>query len=373
MAKSYEVEIDAHSSIYKKDYLENNYKERKLKVYFSTPDNEVNERTGILLLIPGFGGNANSNVYKKMRKEFADKYNLITIQCDYFGWEFMQSDYENLQIVGAIFNTNCQSIIDMYKSKIQGCRSLDEIINIDYRVDTKLTFNKLCNECIDNFCDMGIMQGLDNVLATLFVMNTIYSNDYIFNTNRVIIMGQSHGSYLAYLCNYLCQGLYTNILDNSSWVFPSYLNEDRFFYNQVKDNLLFEVKQSYYAKEENLKLKYLSLEKIYKDFFNECKIVVYHGADDDLISYNIKNDALKDINNVEINKVTSEHIGKGIFSSTSHGCGADFLELFNIYWKENIEINNKLNCELRYKNKSFILNGQCFIEYSNNIPVYFLR
>ena len=25
-----------------------------------------------------------------MRNTFADKYKLVTVQCDYFGWEFMQ-------------------------------------------------------------------------------------------------------------------------------------------------------------------------------------------------------------------------------------------------------------------------------------------
>ncbi|MEG2337704.1 MAG: DUF2920 family protein, partial [Clostridium sp.] len=148
MAKSYEVEIDAHSSIYKKDYLENNYTERKLKVYFSTPDHEVNEQTGILLLIPGFGANANSNVYKKMRKEFADKYNLVTIQCDYFGWEFMQSDYSNLMLETEEYDTDDIRIRNEYSNKIKGCKSLEKMINIYYEVKVTLSFGKKCNENI---------------------------------------------------------------------------------------------------------------------------------------------------------------------------------------------------------------------------------
>lgn len=82
MAKSYGYEMFGHPSIYSSN-------SRKLKVYFSEPDAGVNEDTGILLLIAGFGGNANSKVYNKMRAVFADKFNLITVQCNYFGWEFM--------------------------------------------------------------------------------------------------------------------------------------------------------------------------------------------------------------------------------------------------------------------------------------------
>ena len=78
MAKEYDFSMYGHPSIYKN-------MERKLHVYFTEPEEGINEYTGILLLIPGFGGNSKSNVYKKMRNIFADKYNLVVVQCDYFG------------------------------------------------------------------------------------------------------------------------------------------------------------------------------------------------------------------------------------------------------------------------------------------------
>ena len=90
MSKAYSIEILAHSSIYKNNYLDNNYKERKLRVDYSEPE-RINESTGILLLIPGYGASIDSNVYKKMRGKFSDLYNLIILQCDYFGSEFMQT------------------------------------------------------------------------------------------------------------------------------------------------------------------------------------------------------------------------------------------------------------------------------------------
>lgn len=72
MAKEYNYEMFGQPSIYSS-------KERKLNIYFSEPEDGINEETGIILFIAGFGGNANSNVYKKMRSVFADKYNLVTI------------------------------------------------------------------------------------------------------------------------------------------------------------------------------------------------------------------------------------------------------------------------------------------------------
>lgn len=58
----------------------------------------------IFLFILGYEGNANSNAYKKMRYEFAHKYNLITIQCAYFGFEFMQES-KNLIPLNLEMNT----------------------------------------------------------------------------------------------------------------------------------------------------------------------------------------------------------------------------------------------------------------------------
>ena len=86
MSKEYMVKTKSQSSLYTNIHGG----DRDLTVYYSIPDRGVTAETGVLLLIPGYGGNANSNVYRKMRRVFPDLYNLIVVQCDYFGWEFMQ-------------------------------------------------------------------------------------------------------------------------------------------------------------------------------------------------------------------------------------------------------------------------------------------
>ena len=66
-------------------------KDRAYTLYFSVPDNPGagGRKMGICLLIAGFGADANASVYRKMRREFADRENLVVVQCDYFGYEFM--------------------------------------------------------------------------------------------------------------------------------------------------------------------------------------------------------------------------------------------------------------------------------------------
>lgn len=89
MSKEYCIKIPGHNSLYERDYRIDNYKKRLLKVHYCEPE-ILNNETGILLLISGYGANAESKVYKKMRRIFSDKYNLLVLQCEYFGNEFMK-------------------------------------------------------------------------------------------------------------------------------------------------------------------------------------------------------------------------------------------------------------------------------------------
>ena len=62
---------------------------RTVDYRFDIPEQGVNKDTGIMLFVGGYGATAQSNVFKKMRSLFSDKYNLITVQCNYFGHEYM--------------------------------------------------------------------------------------------------------------------------------------------------------------------------------------------------------------------------------------------------------------------------------------------
>lgn len=84
MAYSESIKISAHPNLY------NGKSGRELRIDYSLPTEGTNNETGIVVFVPGFGGNIDSKVYKKMRETFADQYNLVTMQCDYFGSRYMQ-------------------------------------------------------------------------------------------------------------------------------------------------------------------------------------------------------------------------------------------------------------------------------------------
>jgi hypothetical protein len=329
VAKDYESLEYMHNSIYSRNLNYKPYNERKAKIYFSEPDRGINEETGILLFIAGYVGNAESNIYKKMRRESADKYNLVTVQCDYFGCEFMQGTKRvtipefDIGILNKIFSKD--EIDEIYcKDKLD----FDKLIQVGRKYDFTLNVKEdLSDENLENFNDMGIMQALDNITAVLRVMSIIYENEFEFNTKKVILYGHSHGAYLGYLCNRFCPGLFSNIVDNSAWVYPEYLSGIRCeFYNLGK--LKLEIGFEYLAAKLNFDNEIYDLNYLYNNFENNCNIVSYHGDMDELVSSHDKKEFCKKIPKCVYNEITENNVDGSVFKSTEHGLGANFINLF---------------------------------------------
>lgn len=374
LSVSYEIEVYSQSSIYNKlNTISNN---RKLKVYFSLPQNGVNEDTGLLLLIAGYGGKASSNVYKKMRNVFSDQYNLVTIQCDYFGYEFMQTSdklylpHINKQYLNEMFSyEEVKQIYDDNKfnfSTFSNLCSKHSIKSVQIGAD-------LSGENIDNFNDMGIMQSIDNITAVLNVMNILYDNDLYFNSKKVIVYGHSHGAYLAYLCNAFAPSLFSLIIDNSSWITPVYLYKARSVSYEL-DKLTVLMSYQYLAKKIITDNEILNLSYVYSKFRNNCNIISYHGTTDDLISCHDKAIFCNEIDKCIYNEISQDKIDNVIFKSTNHGLDADFIKLFNFTMDNfNIQFKKSTSFDLEDKISFKTSQHEYIIDYKNVVPqVYML-
>lgn len=307
MAKDYEINVDAHPNIYTND-------SRKLNIYFSIPEKSINKETGLLLFIPGFGGNANSNVYKKMRSLFADKYNVVTIQCDYFGCEFMQ--------------------------------------------------HTILEERPNNFNDMGLMQAIDNITSIIIVTEIIKDNGYTFNNAKIMAYGHSHGAYLAYLCNVFSPNLFSLIVDNSAWLFPNYLKITRALTIDGK-RLVFD----YIGRELISDFEIFDLPFLYRNFDNNCIIHSFHGSNDKLISLEEKRTFCKEVEKTYLHEITTERVDNKVFKSSNHGLNADFILLFDQVYS-NLE--NKFEYQEQFKIKSHYIKTNLydyFFDFNNKVPV----
>lgn len=354
MAKAYEFEINAHPSIYLPQ-------ERQLKIYFSKPEQGINNDTGILLLIAGFGGHANSNVYKKMRNEFADNYNLITLQCDYFGWEFMQmpnSIYlrqediqQNLSAEEQKYLATAGDIMDKFTVLLKKKKFFPP-------------FYEYLDETYSNFNDMGIMQAIDNVSAVIAVLAILEDNQYFVNKNKILIYGHSQGAYLGYLCNAIAPQMFSLLVDNSAWLFPEYLNGSREVTLNEEMLIIFE----YLAAKAPFDKEFLTLNSLYQKFENNCKIISYHGIDDTLVTLKDKEEFAKRVKNMELYAVHEDMLDGESFCSTKHGLDSDFLKLFQMVINQNLNYERKKPFSLEnveYKTKK----AHYYIDYSRGLPI----
>lgn len=343
MAKKYELEINAQSGIYEE-------KERTIKLYFSEPDAGVNKETGLLLLLAGYGGSAISRVYTKMREVFADTYNFVTVQCDYFGYSYMQNNFQadiTSEMLEAVLSEAERDLLtrdyEKYVHILQG-KIFKQKISLG---ETKADFN-----------DMGLMQAMDNLRAVKVVLDILKENHYVMNENRIYAYGFSHGAYLAYLCNALWSGLFTGILDNSSYLLPYYLNETRRIESIVEGIQIAQVFE-YQAKKYVEDTEILSLPYLYKQVENQAEILCFAGETDCMTALEDKKAFLNQVAHSRVETITKSRVDGEIFKTTEHGLGADFLKLFKLSYevyfqvKEAEKKKKRQKHQITYENASY--------------------
>lgn len=323
MAKDLVLNIEAQKSIYTEKEGKNN---RTIDVYYSIPENGVNEDTGVMLYIFGFRGNPTTKVGKKLRNYAADKYNLITIQCNYFGAEYMQKS-KNLRLLEEHMNNfSKEELIKIYKDGIFNYNNFIEVCS-NYNLTTQIREN--LNETIENFNEMGLMQAMDNLNALISVMELFKKTGQNLNYKKIILFGNSHGAYLCHLCNILSGGLVNLIIDNSGWMYPTHIGKDKRLLSIDSTNKKIKVIFDYKARDYIEDFEILNLNNLYSQITNKADIVCYNGNKDHLVNINEKKNFIESLPNSKFYEINDKNIDGVIFKNNKHGLGANFLELFN--------------------------------------------
>ena len=337
MANVFSEEINAHKSIYSKSGLM-----RRLNVKYSMPERGVNSETGVLVIVPGYGGNIDSNVYRHIREDFPDLYNCIVIQCAYFGSEYMQVVSEE--------------IINRVK---------DEVMESNSQLQCVVPMH----ETEDNMNDMGIMQAIDVITATLHVLFNLQED---INTNKIIIFGTSHGAYIAHLANILCPGLYKYLLDISGYIKPFYIDKPRLYRQGIVSEE--DTKFCYFVfdylihREPNLRFKenLYDLKYLYGMVDNKCRILCYQGIEDWMVDYEEKQQFMESISYSSFTLVTKEDIDGAVFKNPNHGLGLDYILFLKIVLedlnKSNIDRSNVIELD------DVNIDNQIYISYGNMYP-----
>ena len=333
----------AHNNIYI-EQPEENYRTREIRTEMVFPDC-VNENTGMLVLIPGYGGNIDSHVFRKMREVFAEQYNFITVQCDYFGNRFMDSN------------------------EPEEMRLIADMKNI---VNAEIYYRMNGFESEDEFNDMRLMQALDIVSTTICAIYEIINKEYVFNTNRIVLFGTSHGSYLAHLANVICPTLYTGLLDVSSYIVPYYLTHyrnltiktDKITWTTIYEYLI--MKEEKYRYNDNL----YNLSFLYQNIKNKCKIIALQGTDDWMVDVNEKDKFISQLDNAQLLIIHPDEVDGVLCKNADHGLGLDFFKFFEIVIPSLDKVLGQPKLDIQFPKEAKVGNGETYIKigYENGLP-----
>ncbi|MBY0223486.1 MULTISPECIES: DUF2920 family protein [Sporosarcina] len=360
MAGNQSITIPAHPNIY------NGSTGRDLRIDFSIPNSGMSDETGILILVPGFGAHIESKVYKKMRDVFADKYNLVTVQCSFFGDEFMQGA-DNFNLKNGMVEVERHLNVDGLEA-LQ--RNPSDLLNLLSTKSLRLPVMAKLVETNDNFNDMGFMQAIDIVTALETIKTILKENGLPFNERKVIGYGHSHGAHLLHLSNRLAPHLFSYIVDNSAWIEPVYLSANRCLYQQY-GSMLLQIEFDYLAKEVVTDKKALSLNTLYDNFNNHAKMIVFQGTNDSLIDYRLKEKVVSKIENSIFVLVDVKDIDNQIFKSNMHGLDADFLNMFEWALEKMGDYENEQT--MKRIDEIQLSNTKITVNYNHGLPVFVLE
>ncbi|MEC0129062.1 DUF2920 family protein [Paenibacillus pabuli] len=358
MAQSHKLQIEAHPSVY--SYSSN----RELHIEFSIPEQGVNSQTALMLIVPGFGADIDSKVYQKMRKIFADEYNLVTIQCSYFGSKFMQNNYQ-AKFADLPKLKQSMNVAD-WNAFVKNPDELPLILK-DRILDVEMIAN--LGETIDHFNDMGYMQAIDIITAVEAVRLILNDNNLEYNRERLIGYGHSHGAYLLYLCNRLRPNFFSFLVDNSAWMHPLYLSHHRILSSklaQLKIITIFD----YMAGKVLPYPQDLHLNILYATYYQKIstQILSFIGEDDILVDPNEKSAWVSLFPNTEAIRVRQTDVDHIKYKSSGHGLNADFVELFRYAMTKEIIKSNDFTrdglLEETFGHITFKVN------YSGGLPVF---
>jgi len=191
------------------------------------------EAKALLVIISGFGEDSDSSYRTHLMQAMAEAYDVACISVDYhcignrpqLGAKFGLDDIDRARLIRELAKIGITlpidlKIVDNYDKTCVLLKSLNEEITIrkesgvlpdDFILDISMTMLPTKNE----YQNFGVMQAMDVLNAVLYTKK--YINSAKFEHLPVIMVGSSHGGYLAHMCAKIAPWLVDGVIDNSSY------------------------------------------------------------------------------------------------------------------------------------------------------------
>ncbi len=205
---------------------------RESKLEFKLCFDDEKEMKALVFIVPGLGGDANENYREHLAEFVANEFSVAVVSVNYHcignrpqtGSTFYLDDIDKL-----ILQTSCETLgIKINPDKLNSLEDLNFTLK---KVDTILEERKTQRKIVSNFKlsihlslqpakneyqNFGVMQAQDLLNAALYLKAHAPFNTMEGNI-PVIMIGSSHGGYLAHLAAKFAPWLVDGVIDNSSY------------------------------------------------------------------------------------------------------------------------------------------------------------
>ena len=224
--------VDGSYEILSCDDVELGIKRSSALSFYACYD-DVKEAKALLVIISGLGEDSDLSYRKHLMQTMVENYDMACISVDYhcignrpqLGAKFGLDDIDReilrreLSSIGInlpidLKSIDCHEKVDLllkFLSKEITIRKESGLLPADFRLNASITMVPTKNE----YQNFGVMQALDVLNAVLYTKK--YINSAKFEHLPVIMVGSSHGGYLAHMCAKIAPWLVDAVIDNSSY------------------------------------------------------------------------------------------------------------------------------------------------------------
>ena len=224
--------VDGGYEISSCDDIELGIKRSSPLSFYSCYDN-AKDAKALLVIIPGLGEDSDLGYRANLMRTMAETYDVACISVDYhcignrpqLGAKFGLDDIDREILTRELSSIGINLPIDLksidchekvylllkFLSKEITIRKERGILPADFRLNASITIVPTKNE----YQNFGVMQAMDVLNAVLYTKK--YINNAKFEHLPVIMVGSSHGGYLAHMCAKIAPWLVDAVIDNSSY------------------------------------------------------------------------------------------------------------------------------------------------------------
>lgn len=178
---------------------------------------------GLFVYIPGFGDDANDSYVEKLLTTIAQEFNYIGLSVRYHCINARPSNGGQLHLVSES-EERLLGLCVLYNVQYDKHDLFGTIHRIG-QLDRPSMFNAKILPPDNEYQNFGVLQALDH----LCVINQLIQEDIPADLNNIVLMGSSHGGFIAHLVAKFAPNTINAIIDNSSYVRtpPMYLGIDQ--------------------------------------------------------------------------------------------------------------------------------------------------